>query len=790
METVVFRLRPIRSVFIAAALITLIAGPLQAQLSDVTQPGDPIVATSKQSPGSEGVANAVDNQPSKYLNFDKLNTGFTVTPRAGLSIVQGLALISANDHPERDPASFVLSGSLDGATFTQIASGTVALFTARFQTQTILFENERPYNIYRLIFPTVADVATANSMQISEVELLGMLGPHDLTDPGDAIVATSTNSPGLESVANAIDNQATQYRNFDKLNAGFTVIPRRGATVVLGLTLTSALDGPDGDPTSYRLEGSNDGTNFVAISGGAVPPFPKRFWKQYFFFSPPTNAFTCYRLTFPTVVNPNASSMQIGEVELLSASLVEPPSCSPDSTSLVRKQPVDTPVLLGDRATFRVWLAGALQVQWYRNGAEIPGATSATYVTPPATADDDGARYRVRVQGLDCYEDSEEVLLSIFATSPTESIGLNWLGHGSASGPVEMLPGDIAGLHPQAYWNNITGSLGSLMQPLNSSNQVQATITVQWNTSGQWGVGTGDWDPTVRMLDGMCTSAATNQETAQSVTFSNVPPGNHSLVLDTVQTPREFFSMDFQALTFNADGTIAAMQQRFIRPQNADEYNAAPAFLLVTSETPATRSVGNVMRFDNLRPVDGRIQLRFFSPDRIQLNGLQLLLNPTGTAPPLFTTQPQSRTVPFGSNATFSVTAVGALPLTYQWRHNAVPLLGATNSNHTVVNAKVRDAGYYDVIVSNSAGSTRSIPAVLRVRVPTWFGSVNYQGIWASVSFATIRGFTYQVEYTDALNEPVIWTPLLPAVVGIGLPATVYDSSPAPGRRFYRVRVE
>ena len=48
------------------------------------------------------------------------------------------------------------------------------------------------------------------------------------------------------------------------------------------------------------------------------------------------------------------------------------------------------------------------------------------------------------------------------------------------------------------------------------------------------------------------------------------------------------------------------------------------------------------MRFDNLQPGDGRVQLRFFSPDRAQppppantirgpgISGLQLLLNPFG----------------------------------------------------------------------------------------------------------------------------------------------------------------
>jgi hypothetical protein len=260
--------------------------------------------------------------------------------------------------------------------------------------------------------------------------------------------------------------------------------------------------------------------------------------------------------------------------------------------------------------------------------------------------------------------------------------------------------------------------------------------------------------------------------------------------------------MDFQAVTFNADGTVTAMQQRFIRPQNADEYNAARAFVLVTSENAATRAVGNVMRFDRVQPLDGRIQLHFFSPDRTQppppanpvrgpgLNGLQLVLNPTGTWAPLFTAQPQSQTVPFGSNVNLGATTDGPPPLTYQWRLNGVPISGATGADYTVVNAKIRDAGSYDVIVSNSGGSTRSLPAVLRVLVPTWFGSIEYAGSWTSVSFATIWGFRYQVEYTEDFIEPMTWTPLLPTVGGTGWPATVYDSSPTSAVRFYRVGVE
>jgi len=705
---------------IIAGLIVALCEPLQAQLSDVTQPGDPIISTSSNSlGGGDGFWNAIDNDPTtRYINFEKFNTGFTVYPRVGLSVVSGLTLTSAYGPPENDPASYVLFGSYDSTNLTQISSGNVAPFTSRLQTQTILFDNKVPYLLYKLIFPTLSNAAAANFMQIAEVELLGVPGPHDVTSPGDLIVATSNNSPGSDGVANAIDDQPTKYRNFDKLNAGFTVTPGRGTTIVVGLTLTSGNDGAERDPSSYTLAGSHDGTNFLAISSGSVPPFPTRFHKHLFVFPEHTNSFTSYRLIFPTVVNPaTANSMDIGEVELL-AHLFQPLGpcpCSTNSAPLISKQPADTPVLLGAHAFFRVGLTGPWRLQWYLNDFEIPGATLATYITPPVTAADDGTRYRARVTGPSCYTDSDEVLLNVFAPSPTESIGLNFTGDSGATGPFVMLPWDITGLHPQAYWNNIRQA-GSLPNPLNSSNQPHPTITVQWATPGEWRAGVGEDDATQRMFEGLATCVATNEAAAQTVTFSNVPPGNHSVLLYTVQVPLEFFSMDFQAVIFGTDGTPRTTQQRFIRPQNGDEYNASPGFHLVTSDTPATRAVGNTLRFENLQPEDGRIQIRFFSPDRTQppppanpvrgpgLNGLQLLLCPGGE----------------------------------------------------------------------------------RTRV----ASVIYSGNSASVSFATSNGLIYTVEYTEDLNEPVTWTPLLPVVTGTGSPATLVDSSPDPFMRLYRVRVE
>ncbi|MCC7377141.1 MAG: CotH kinase family protein [Verrucomicrobiales bacterium] len=166
---------------------------------DVTRPDDFVVPTSPNSPGNEGVQNAIDGiADTKYLNFDRLNAGFTVTPSAGPTVVTGLRLTTANDAPERDPASYLLLGSLDGRSFTEIARGPVNLPTARFSPATVTIANTNAWAHYRLLFPTLRNAAAAVAVQIAEVEFLGSVGepPPDL----GALVRTS--------IENALRNRA------------------------------------------------------------------------------------------------------------------------------------------------------------------------------------------------------------------------------------------------------------------------------------------------------------------------------------------------------------------------------------------------------------------------------------------------------------------------------------------------------------------------------------------------------------------------------------------------------
>lgn len=125
----------------------------------------------------------------KYLNFAKFNTGVIITPLSGKSVISDLTLFVANDAVERDPADYQIygtnvNGSLTLSDYTLIWEDALALPDARDtvpdeigNSQNVTFPNSAAFTSYMLIFPTVKNGATANSMQISELQINGVLVP-------------------------------------------------------------------------------------------------------------------------------------------------------------------------------------------------------------------------------------------------------------------------------------------------------------------------------------------------------------------------------------------------------------------------------------------------------------------------------------------------------------------------------------------------------------------------------------------------------------------------------------
>lgn len=109
--------------------------------------------------------------------------------------------------------------------------------------------------------------------------------------------------------------------------------------------------------------------------------------------------------------------------------------------------------------------------------------------------------------------------------------------------------------------------------------------------------------------------------------------------------------------------------------------------------------------------------------------GLALCIAGCGGTPvypnlPAIVTQPADQTITVGSSATFSVTATGQAPLTYQWYVFAKAIAGATSATYTTPAAAASDNGsFYFVVVSNSIGSTESSEATMTVNTPPFITS-------------------------------------------------------------------
>jgi hypothetical protein len=85
---------------------------------------------------------------------------------------------------------------------------------------------------------------------------------------------------------------------------------------------------------------------------------------------------------------------------------------------------------------------------------------------------------------------------------------------------------------------------------------------------------------------------------------------------------------------------------------------------------------------------------------------------------PTITVQPLSQTIPIGRSATFTVSATGTAPLSYQWSENDTPIPGATGASYTTPAVDLSadgstSIGSFQVIVSNSVSSVASAATAL-----------------------------------------------------------------------------
>ena len=293
-----------------------------------------------------------------------------------------------------------------------------------------------------------------------------------------------------------------------------------------------------------------------------------------------------------------------------------------------------------------------------------------------------------------------------------------------------------------SFTTNVTVSTGST-----APNQVAA-----WNFGGTaasdralglsaTGSGTPTPPGTNRFIEVRIRNGTTNAITAINVHYDG----------EEWRTGSSSSQVNVNVLQFSADGvnftdmgaSFQCTQPVFTPVSTALDGNAA---------VNRTTNLGGIYALPSSLPSNAVIYLRWFDLNDPSTDpGLALDNFSFAIAPIAIATQPQPQAVPRGSNATFTVTAIGTGPLTYQWRREGVVLDssshvgGANSATLTINNVQSADLGAYTVTVSNALGMVVSQPAGLSFAAPpfhwarqaTGVGTLNESGDGVALDGAT-----------------------------------------------------
>jgi hypothetical protein len=371
----------------------------------------------------------------------------------------------------------------------------------------------------------------------------------------------------------------------------------------------------------------------------------------------------------------------------------------------ITTQPASQTVTAGQTATFSVVAAGTapLSYQWQKNGAAISGATGASYTTPATTTADSGAKFKVVVTNSAGNATSNEATLTVTAVN---ALVAHWKldETGGTSAADATGNGYTGALQNTAAWTTggkIDGALqltGANDMFLSSSKVVP--LGAEWTICGWFTAplpNTGTWHTLTRsgtndhhiITDGslnlgMYDNATGGQFRGCGYSLGGLGSGWHHVAAVGSGTTTKFY----------VNGVAVGTSDR--KAASSDVY-----------------AVGNYQG-GGQRFADKIDDVRVYNYALAEADIAVLVAS--GATAPTITTQPASVTVTVGQTATFSVTAAGTAPLSYQWYKNGAAISGATGASYTTPATTTADSGAkFKVVVTNSAGSAASNEATLTV---------------------------------------------------------------------------
>ena len=430
-------------------------------------------------------------------------------------------------------------------------------------------------------------------------------------------------------------------------------------------------------PANQSAVVGQSATFTVTATGGATLTYQ---WKK--------NGTDISGATSSTYTTPATSSADNGAIFLVSVSNSAGTVTSNSATLAVTAapvapsistQPVNQSVVVGQSATFTVVATGGatLIYQWKKNGTDISGATSSTYTTPATAIGDSGAVFTVVVSNAAGSVTSTEATLTVTAEAVKPSITGQPYAKPVTAGQTATFTVEATGTLPLRYqWKKNGTDIGD------ATSSTYTTPVTSLADSGT------EYSVVVSNELGTATSSV------GILTVTSVP------IISTQPAAQTLTAGETATFSVTAAGTAPLRYQwkkggTDISGATTSSYTT-PATSLADSGTAYSVVVSN--------------ELGTATSDAVIL---------TVTMAPVITTQPVANTVNPGATATFSVTATGTAPFSYQWKKNGTDISGATSSTYTTpATSSANNNESFTVVVTNSHGSATSNAAILSVNVP------------------------------------------------------------------------
>jgi hypothetical protein len=397
-------------------------------------------------------------------------------------------------------------------------------------------------------------------------------------------------------------------------------------------------------------------------------------------------------------------------------------------------------VAVGGTATFTVTAGGTspFSYQWYKNGVALTSSgvyTSWGFSYNSCTLSNTGT-YKVKVSNSAGSVWSDDATLTVGSSTVPPAITTQPSSQTVNSGTTASFSVVATGGTPLSY------------QWLKNGSPVSGATASTFSISNVQGSDAGDYTVTVSNDGGSSTSLPATLTVNVIATAPSI----------TGQPASQTVSVG-AAVSFSvtASGT-APLSYQWKKDSNA-----------ISGATSSTYSIASAA----LSHAGSYTVTVSNSAGSLTSNAATLTVNAiVTTAAPSITSQPASQSVMVGASASFSVTASGTAPLSYQWKKDSNAISGATSSTYSIGAAALADAGSYTVTVTNSAGSVTSSAATLTVSVPpariTNLSSRTYVG---TGSEAQIAGFVI----SGTKNKLMLIRAGGPVLAGFGVTGTLAD---------------